>query len=110
MLLSQHRDAEILPRVAFHMGFACVRGSSYRGGIGAVRELLRTHRSAHLTLTPDVPRLPRRGWAPGAVYLASNRGLPLVCLGFGYDRPWRVKTWDRFALPRLGCRARAVVG
>src|SRR5580692_1025557 len=30
MLLSQHRDAEVLSRVAHHMGFDCVRGASYR--------------------------------------------------------------------------------
>jgi lysophospholipid acyltransferase (LPLAT)-like uncharacterized protein len=32
MLLSQHPDAEILARVAYHMGFDCVRGSTYQGG------------------------------------------------------------------------------
>ena len=35
MLLSQHRDAEVLSRTAHHMGFECVRGSTYRGGAAA---------------------------------------------------------------------------
>src|SRR5262245_46235217 len=39
MLLSQHRDAEILARVANRMGFDCVRGSTYRGGAKAIWEL-----------------------------------------------------------------------
>jgi hypothetical protein len=48
--------------------------------------------------------------APGAVYLASRLGLPLVAMGFGYDRPWRVtRAWDQFAIPRPFSRARAVV-
>jgi hypothetical protein len=64
----------------------------------------------HLTITPDGPRGPRRQLAPGCVFLASKLGLPLVAMGFGYDRPWRVPgTWDQFAVPRPGARARAVV-
>jgi hypothetical protein len=34
----------------------------------------------------------------------------LVVMGFGYDRPWRVRSWDRFAVPRPFSRARAVIG
>jgi len=110
MLLSRHRDAEILSHAAHHLGFDFVRGSTRRGGVAAMRELLRKSRKMHLTITPDGPRGPRRRLAPGAVFLASKLGLPLVAMGYGYDRPWRVRSaWDHFAVPRLGSRARAVV-
>ena len=108
MLLSRHRDAEILSRAAYHMGFGLVRGSTRRGGVTAIRALLRKSRSMHLAITPDGPRGPRRRMAVGPVFLASKLGLPVVLLGFGYDRPRRVSTWDRHALPRLGSRARCV--
>jgi lysophospholipid acyltransferase (LPLAT)-like uncharacterized protein len=110
MLLSRHRDAEILSYAAHHLGFEFVRGSTNRGGVGALRELLAKSRDMHLTITPDGPRGPRRRLAPGCVFLASKLGLPLVAMGFGYDRPWRIlRAWDKFAVPRLGSRARAVV-
>lgn len=109
MLLSRHRDAEILSRVAYHLGFECVRGSTYRGGGTAIRQLLRRSRHMHLTITPDGPRGPRRRLAQGPIYLASKLRVPLVAMGFGYDRPWRVSSWDRFAIPRPLSRARAVV-
>ena len=35
MLLSRHRDAEILSHVAHHLGFDFVRGSTNRGGVSA---------------------------------------------------------------------------
>jgi hypothetical protein len=76
--------------------------------VAAIRELLRKSRSMHLAITPDGPRGPRRRMALGPIYLASKLGLPLGLMGFGYDRPWRVKTWDRFALPRPFSRARCV--
>jgi lysophospholipid acyltransferase (LPLAT)-like uncharacterized protein len=110
MLLSQHGDADILARIAGHFGFDCVRGSTYRGGAKAVWELEERSQTHHLTITPDGPRGPRRQLAQGPVYLASRLQIPLVVMGFGYDRPWRTNSWDRFAVPRLFSRARAVVG
>jgi lysophospholipid acyltransferase (LPLAT)-like uncharacterized protein len=110
MLLSQHRDAEILAHVARRMGFDCVRGSTYRGGAKAIWELWERSRGQHLTITPDGPRGPRRKMALGPIFLASRLGLPLVLMGFGYDRPWRMNSWDRFAVPRPFSRARAIIG
>lgn len=109
MLLSQHRDAEILSRAAYHLGFDFVRGSTSRGGVAAIRQLLAKSRNMHLAITPDGPRGPRRQLAPGPIYLASKLGMPLILMGFGYDRPWRVNSWDRFALPRPFSRARVIL-
>jgi len=110
MLLSRHRDADVLERVAHHVGFGVVRGSSSRGAASALLEMARLDRKVHLTITPDGPRGPRRHMATGAVFLASKLGMPIVPLGFGLSRPWRMRSWDRFALPRPFSRARAVVG
>ncbi|TWT36069.1 hypothetical protein KOR34_09680 [Posidoniimonas corsicana] len=109
MLLSQHRDADILARIADRFSFECVRGSTYRGATGALRQLAAHSKDHHLTITPDGPRGPRRRLAQGPVYLASKLRMPIVCLGIGYDRPWRLRSWDRFAVPRPFSRARAVV-
>ena len=108
MLMSRHRDADILSRLAMHFGFDFVRGSTRRGGDGAIRELMRKSRSKHLTITPDGPRGPRRELAAGCIYLASKLQMPIIAMGLGYDRPWRLGTWDRFAIPRPFSRARIV--
>ena len=111
MLLSQHQDAEWLSHAAGHMGFGTIRGSTSRGGMSALRELMRTGETKNLTITPDGPRGPRRQLAAGCIYASSRLGIPLVPIGLGYDSPWRVRSaWDRFAVPRLYSRARAVVG
>jgi lysophospholipid acyltransferase (LPLAT)-like uncharacterized protein len=109
MLVSRHRDAEWLQGVARYFGFDCVRGSTYRGGVSALRQMAEKSKTHHLVITPDGPRGPRRKLAQGPVFLASTLGLPLVGMGLGYDRPWRMRTWDRFAIPRPGSRGRAVV-
>jgi lysophospholipid acyltransferase (LPLAT)-like uncharacterized protein len=109
MLLSRHSDAEVLSYTARLMGFGTVRGSTNRGGATALRKLFRTSRRMHLTITPDGPRGPRRRMAPGPIFLASKLRMPLVLLGFGYDRPWRFRrAWDQFAVPRPGSHARMI--
>ena len=111
MLLSKHRDAESLARATRFVGFGTVRGSTNRGGIGALRKMFRKGNSVNLTMTPDGPRGPRRELAAGCVYLASRLQIPIVPLGLGYDRPWRLnRAWDKFAIPRPGSVARAVMG
>jgi lysophospholipid acyltransferase (LPLAT)-like uncharacterized protein len=106
-LASEHRDGEVLARAMQHLGWTVVRGSTSRRAVPALMRLLREDRR-HLCITPDGPRGPRRTMAPGPIFLASRLGLPVVCMGFGYDRPWRVKSWDRFAIPRPFTRGRAV--
>jgi lysophospholipid acyltransferase (LPLAT)-like uncharacterized protein len=109
MLLSRHRDADILARVAHMMGFGTVRGSTFQGGSAALRELAARAAAGSLTITPDGPRGPRRRLAAGCVFLASTLGIPIVAMGLGYQRPWRLATWDRFAIPRPWTRARGII-
>jgi lysophospholipid acyltransferase (LPLAT)-like uncharacterized protein len=109
MLLSRHRDAEWLSCAARYMGFDTIRGSTYRGAGVALRSLMRRSRSSNIAITPDGPRGPRRRLAQGPVYLSSQLQMPLVLLGIGYDRPWRLRTWDSFAIPRPCSRGRMVV-
>jgi hypothetical protein len=109
MMLSDNRDAHLLSRAAYHLGFGTVRGSTYSGPRRALRGMMRAGRIMHLTLTPDGPRGPRRVLSAGAIYLASRLQAPLVAIGMGYDRPWRLSSWDRFAVPRPYSRARCVV-
>jgi lysophospholipid acyltransferase (LPLAT)-like uncharacterized protein len=111
MLLSRHQDAEWLSQAARHMGFGTIRGSTSRGGVSALRELMRTSQDMNLTITPDGPRGPRRHLAAGCIYASSRLGIPLVPVGLGYSRPWRSRrAWDQFAVPRPYSRARVVAG
>jgi lysophospholipid acyltransferase (LPLAT)-like uncharacterized protein len=78
-----------------------VRGSTTEGATEALRGLTRASRRTHLGITPDGPRGPRRHVkAGGVVYLAACTGLPIVPCGIAYSRAWRLRSWDRFALPR----------
>lgn len=101
VLISQHADGQLIAEACRHLGFRTVRGSTTRGGMEAVRELLRlSQRGNHIGVTPDGPRGPRRHVHPGVVYLASRTGMGIIAVGVGFQNPWRTRSWDQFALPK----------
>mgnify|MGYP001603471293 CR=1 FL=1 len=108
-LASAHGDGEIISRAIQHLGWSVVRGSTTRGGVSALLKLLRDDKR-NFSFTSDGPRGPRRTMSVGPIFLASKLGIPLTCIGYGSDRPWRLRSWDRFAIPRPYSRARAVFG
>jgi lysophospholipid acyltransferase (LPLAT)-like uncharacterized protein len=110
ILVSQHRDGKWLTLAGEQMGFDIVRGSTNRGGTEAIRQLKKLSNSCGICITPDGPRGPRREMALGPIFLASRLGLPIVTTGFGFQNPWRLNSWDRFAIPRPGGRSRIVMG
>lgn len=100
LLISQSRDGEIIARMAAHLGFFPIRGSSRRGGSEAIRSLLTEAGSGcDFGITPDGPKGPSGVFKVGAVFLASQSGLPIVPITVTYHRFWRFKSWDGFQLP-----------
>lgn len=100
-LISQHRDGEHLLSVLDRSGFGAVRGSSTRGGVLGLRGLVRRSREGFdVAITPDGPQGPRRSFKPGALAVARLTGNPVVPVAAGMGRAWRLKSWDRFLIPK----------
>lgn len=87
ILISQHRDGELIQRIVARFGFQAVRGSTTRGGAQALRQLIRLGRSGvDLVVTPDGPKGPRQIAQLGVVQLAKATGLPIVSLTFSCSK------------------------
>ena len=99
VLISQHADGEWITQTCRNLHLNVVRGSTTRGGVEALRQMMRLGKDTHLVITPDGPRGPRRQVQPGLVYLAARTGLPIVPTGVAIARRG-MKNWDRFALPK----------
>src|SRR5262249_3018846 len=110
VLISYHADGQLIAQLAQHLGFGLVRGSSTRQGVGAVRQMLRLAEDGHLAVTPDRPRGPRRQLQLGLLFVAAPTGLPIVPVGVGSRRAWRMASWDRFAVPWPGPLTTCVIG
>ncbi len=100
VLVSQHRDGEILARLMTRWGYLAARGSSTRGGEKGLRDMVRAARAGRpIAFTPDGPRGPARRCKPGVVRAAAETGLPIVPVGVAATRARRLRSWDRFLVP-----------
>ena len=111
VLISEHRDGEIITRVISHFNLRAVRGSTSRGAARALLEMVQAMREGgDVAITPDGPRGPWRTFAPGALIVAQRSGTAVVPLGCHVSRVWRLKTWDRFEIPKPFARIAVVYG
>jgi lysophospholipid acyltransferase (LPLAT)-like uncharacterized protein len=101
VMISEHRDGEIIARICERFGYATVRGSTSRGAsralIGLVRALAAGFNGA---VTPDGPRGPAHVFAPGAAIAAQRTGAPILPIRVTASRAWRLRSWDRFLIPK----------
>lgn len=99
-LISTSKDGAWLVAFFRLMGITAVRGSSSRRGAAALITLTRSMRAGnHAGITPDGPKGPALEFKSGAVSLARLTRTPFVVLGIRYHSCWRMRSWDRFALP-----------
>lgn len=101
VLISQHADGEIIARICEALGYRTVRGSTSKGGARALVEIDRLlQQGAEIAITPDGPRGPAKSIAPGVLYSAQRAGVPIIPVDVRASRAWRLKTWDRFMIPK----------
>lgn len=100
VLISSHRDGEIIANVMKRFGLSLVRGSSKKGGAAALREMLQLlQENRPLAVTPDGPRGPAEVVKPGVAQLARLSGKAVVPMTFSASSCFRATSWDRFMVP-----------
>lgn len=98
-------DGELAARMTHQFNVECVRGSTSRGGADVLRELEKALKLVDCVgLTMDGPRGPRRHAQPGLAILSARSGLPVIPLAFAINKSWRLRTWDRMAVPKPGSK------
>jgi lysophospholipid acyltransferase (LPLAT)-like uncharacterized protein len=103
VIVSRHRDGEIIARMVEGIGYRTIRGSSTRGGSEALHEFARAAAEGHsLAITTDGPQGPPRVCKPGAVLAAARTGIPVVPVAAAAVRAWTFNSWDRFFVPKPG--------
>ncbi|PZP86258.1 MAG: hypothetical protein DI582_03355 [Azospirillum brasilense] len=101
VLISQHRDGVLISTIMQCFGIRTVAGSRSKGAANAMRGLLAvTGRGENVSITPDGPRGPFQQAANGAAFLASHSGHPIIAVTFSASRHTRMRSWDKFMMPR----------
>jgi len=110
-LISASRDGDLIADATQRFGFDVVRGSSSRMGASALLELSEILASGRdVLLTPDGPRGPVYELGQGIIFLAQKTGARVVPVNMEYSSCWRVKSWDRFIIPRPFSKVRVTIG
>jgi lysophospholipid acyltransferase (LPLAT)-like uncharacterized protein len=102
VMTSQNFDGEYIARIIQRHGYGAARGSSSRGAIPALKEMIRaTRHGLGTAFTIDGPRGPRYVAKRGSVLLARATGAPILCFHIATRRAWVFrKSWDRTEFPR----------
>ncbi|MBI5327084.1 MAG: DUF374 domain-containing protein [Deltaproteobacteria bacterium] len=87
VLVSQHKDGELIARAVKRFNIDSVRGSSTRGWLGGVRGLLNAvKRGKDIAITPDGPKGPKFNVQTGIIHLAKLTGLPIIPMTFSASK------------------------
>jgi len=101
VIVSQHKDGEIIRKVCDYLGVGGLSGSSSKGGAKALIGAIKALKSGiDVAITPDGPRGPIYSVADGIVLLAQKTKTPIVVLSSIPTSYWQMKSWDKFIVPK----------
>ena len=101
IMISQSNDGEIVAKLALHNGWNPVRGSSSKGGMEALREMIKNLKenklAAHIV---DGPKGPSGVVKSGVILLAHATNAVIVPFSVSAEKAWHFNSWDKFLLPK----------
>ena len=111
-LVSSSDDGEIIARILECQGQQTVRGSTTRGGLRALAQLIKQMKSLGKpgAMVPDGPQGPRFMVQPGVVILAQKTGYPIIPITYSARKLKVFASWDRFIFPYPFTHCRFVYG
>jgi lysophospholipid acyltransferase (LPLAT)-like uncharacterized protein len=103
-------DGEYTGRFIKRMGFGTVRGSSTRGAISAIIEMIRLMKKGVPTaFSIDGPKGPKYVAKLGACLLAKKTGNPMMPFVVECEKYWEIKSWDRLQIPKPFSRVKVII-
>jgi lysophospholipid acyltransferase (LPLAT)-like uncharacterized protein len=111
VITSENFDGEWVARIIKRFGYDTARGSTSRNGAKALVQLRRDMRAGRpVAFTVDGPRGPREVAQPGAVWLASATGNPILPFHIEAASAWTANSWDRHQVPKPGSTVAVTMG
>ena len=109
VLISKHKDGDIISRVISYLGFKTIRGSTNnpekkknKGGFIAAKKILSSlKKNICVGIAPDGPRGPRHEVAEGIINIARMSNKKIIPVALGFKSKWTLNTWDKFIVPKF---------
>lgn len=111
VITSQSFDGEYIARFIQRLGYGAVRGSSTRGGVGALARMIRLMKqNLPMGFTLDGPKGPPHIVKTGALLLAKKTGNPVMPFIVEAEKFWTLGSWDKLQIPKPFSRAKVFIG
>ena len=109
VLISKHRDGDIISKVIAILGFGSIRGSTNKpskkknkGSLTAARQIIKSlDNNISIGISPDGPKGPRHKVSDGIIHIARLSETEIIPVGIGFKRKWILNTWDKFIVPKI---------
>ena len=112
-IVSEHGDGAWAAAALEALHFTIFRGSSTRGGVRALKQLLeflKTQRAPVAAFAADGPQGPRRELKAGTTAVAKHLSGKVIPFAVRASYGRRLNSWDRFLLPWPGSKVTVVIG
>ena len=101
MIISDHKDGQMITDIIAHFGIGSIRGSSSKGALRAFLLAIKSiNHGIDVAITPDGPRGPRHSISDGSVTIAQKTGVNIVILSYKASKFWEFNSWDKMILPK----------
>lgn len=110
VMSSQSFDSEYVARFIQRFGYGIVKGSSTRGGVGGLIEMIRLSKKGFPTgFSVDGPKGPVYKAKTGAILLAKKTENPIMPFSVETESYWTIKSWDKLQIPKPFTRAKIFI-
>lgn len=109
IMISQSKDGDVVADLAKYTGWYPARGSSSKGGRGALMEIIdRINNNSLAIHLIDGPTGPPGIVKNGAIKMAVETGAAIVPAYIETENDWHVSSWDRFIIPKPFSRVKII--
>ena len=108
ILISKHKDGDIIADLIKYHGFNSIRGSTNnpnkekeKNTISSIRKIIKTLKAnVSIGITPDGPRGPRHKVSEGTINISRISNKKILPMALAYKEQWVLNTWDKFIIPK----------
>jgi lysophospholipid acyltransferase (LPLAT)-like uncharacterized protein len=108
ILISKHKDGDIIADLIKYHGFNSIRGSTNnpnkekeKNTISSIRKIIKTLKAnVSIGITPDGPRGPRHKVSEGTINISRISNKKILPMALAYKKQWVLNTWDKFIIPK----------
>lgn len=110
VMSSQSFDGELIAGFIHKLGYGVVRGSSTRGGVSSLVEMIRLMKTGiPMAFSIDGPKGPKYVAKMGATLLAKKTGNPVMPFVVESRKYWEIGSWDKLQIPKPFSKVKVII-